>query len=131
MTKDEALDVLRELHDKAPLFEKGALETYIPELKYSKDELIRKSLLIYFSKTATKWFAGSKREDIVAWLKKQREHKFERGDIISNGEMQYRIVGMGKNCIGDDCYSLVTTRIESEKPFLWICEEVDRLFERL
>ena len=48
MEKKTALEILRELHDKALFSERTALETLIPELKESEDEKIRKALLQFF-----------------------------------------------------------------------------------
>lgn len=130
MTHEEALDILRDLHEKSIFSERKALETIIPELKYSKDELIRQSLLIYFLKTTTEWFAGAKREDIVVWLKKLGNHKFDIGDTISNGDIKYRVVDIVKNSVNKDCYSLARAG-KIVDPFLWDCEQADILFEKL
>ena len=76
MEKEEAMKILRELHDKVLFSERTALETFIPELKEPEDERIRKSLIENF-----KWFCGDYPEttkwgkdddlfvkDILAWL---------------------------------------------------------------
>lgn len=47
MDKEIALKILRELHDKALFSERTALETFIPELKESEDERIRKDVYNY------------------------------------------------------------------------------------
>lgn len=83
------------------------------------------------------------------WLKKQSEkkHKFNIGDIISNGQAVFRVDNITKNCIGQDCYFLVN--VEDEKKGLryliltdsqgnhshfgeitWLCEQVDKSFEK-
>ncbi|MDD6017166.1 MAG: hypothetical protein PUC18_12990 [Prevotellaceae bacterium] len=45
--------------------------------------------------------------------KPSEKHKFNIGDIISNGQAVYRVDDITKNCIGQDCYSLVN--VESEE----------------
>ncbi len=76
------------------------------------------------------------------------EHKFKVGDIIVRKNTEFRIDKIVKNCIGTDCYFMVD--IESEKSghrylkmtdefgrsknageITWICEQVDRLFEKV
>lgn len=42
MDKNEAIKILREAHDKALFSVRTALETLIPDLKESEDEIIRK-----------------------------------------------------------------------------------------
>ena len=77
----------------------------------------------------------------------ERKHKFIIGDIISNGNVIYRVDNIVKNCIGQDCYFLVN--VESEKDgtryykltnsegktynsgeITWLCEQVDKSFEK-
>lgn len=97
----------------------------------------------------------------MTWLEKQGEkksfdyknqdtqngHKFNIGDIISNGKVEFRVDNIVKNYIGQDCYFLVN--IKSEKNGMryftirdsegnthnagettWICEQVDAKFEK-
>ena len=77
----------------------------------------------------------------------QNGHKFNIGDIISNGKVEFRVDNIVKNCIGQDCYFLVN--IESEKngtrylqltnsegktrnygEATWLCKQVDSKFEK-
>ena len=77
----------------------------------------------------------------------EKKHKFNIGDIISNGQAVFRVDNITKNCIGQDCYFLVN--IEDEKKgnrylvltdsqgnhhnfgeTTWLCEQVDELFEK-
>lgn len=97
----------------------------------------------------------TKKDVDVAYLKTKKElesqgeqkYKFNIGDIISNGEVVYRVENITKNCIGQDCYFLVN--VESEKMGMryllmsdsrgnthhvgettWLCEQVDKSFEK-
>ena len=56
---------------------KAVLEDILPELKESKDERIRKTLIDYFEHhtVAIKIFYGIRVDDILAWLEKQGEKK--------------------------------------------------------
>lgn len=45
MKKEEALNILRNLHDNAQFSVRTALETLVPELKLSKDELTRREII--------------------------------------------------------------------------------------
>lgn len=77
----------------------------------------------------------------------QNSHKFNIGDIISNGNVEFRIDNIVKNCVGQDCYFLVD--VESEKngtryltmcvrgkktshmgETTWLCEQVDKSFKK-
>lgn len=90
-----------------------------------------------------------KNNELCIKLEKQSEqkHKFNIGDIISNGQAVFRVENIIKNCIGQDCYFLVN--IEDEKKGLryliltdsrgnhshfgeitWLCEQVDKSFEK-
>lgn len=79
--------------------------------------------------------------------KPSEKHKFNIGDIISNGQAVYRVDDITKNCIGQDCYSLVN--VESEEngtryisltdsegkhsnvgEIAFLCELVDKSFEK-
>ena len=78
---------------------------------------------------------------------KKTEHKFSKGDIISNGEVVYRVDDIVKNCVGKDCYFLVNIKREKDgmryiKLFdsegnphnsgeiTWLCEQVDVSFQK-
>ena len=75
------------------------------------------------------------------------EHKFKVGDIISNGQVVYRVDNITKNCIGQDCYFLVNVDDEKNEnrhlisidskgnriyvgEITWLCEQVDAKFEK-
>lgn len=89
MDKEEAIKILRELHDKALFSERTALETLHPELKESEDERVRKSI-IGFLKTVSSLKDGKtvSNEDFdskellswVAWLEKQGGQKSTEWD---------------------------------------------------
>ena len=74
MDKEIALKILRELHDKALFSERTALETFIPELKESEDERIRKALITYFS-DEDESYDGIPYPNILAWLEAQAGQK--------------------------------------------------------
>lgn len=69
MTKETAMKILKELHNKSLFAERTALETIIPELKESEDEKIRKALVRFHKSTID--IDGIKGADILAWLEKQ------------------------------------------------------------
>ena len=69
MTKETAMKILKELHDKSLFAERTAIETIIPELKESKDEKIRNALIRFHKSTID--IDGIKGADIIAWLEKQ------------------------------------------------------------
>ena len=72
MDKEIALKILRELHDKALFSERTALETFIPELKESEDERIRKELIHLFQSDTPQQFGEFTNEQFIAWLEKQK-----------------------------------------------------------
>lgn len=49
MTKEEAKEILREVHEKSVFSVRTALETFFPEFKISEEELRRKHGLITLS----------------------------------------------------------------------------------
>ena len=53
--------------------------------------------------------------------------KFKIGDKISNGKIQYTVLDIQTNCLGDSCY--VFKHPIKDNNFIWISEEVDELFE--
>lgn len=71
MTKETAMKILKELHDKSLFAERTALETIIPELKKSEDERIKRFLI----QMAQNGHGGSKEwwDKCVAWLEKQKD----------------------------------------------------------
>ena len=74
MTKEEALNILKELHDKAPLFERGALEVFFPEFKDDEVERIRKSI-IELVRQSSEVLDKQNQNNMIAWLEKQCEEK--------------------------------------------------------
>ena len=98
---------------------------------------------------------GITQYQIDNWLKKyvevekqsKQKHKFNIGDIISNGQAVFRVDNITKNCIGQDCYFLVNVEYEKKGiryhilidsqgnrshlgEITWLCEQVDELFEK-
>lgn len=76
MEKKEAMEILKDFHDKSALFSvRTALDTILPELKESEDEKIRNTLINFFDGWGDKrWDSGIKYSEVVAWLEKQGEH---------------------------------------------------------
>ena len=70
MDKEIALKILRELHDEALFSERTALETFIPELKESEDEKIRKAILA-FVRQSSEVLDKQNQNNMLAWLEKQ------------------------------------------------------------
>ena len=76
----------------------------------------------------------------------KKKHKFNIGDIISNGQAVFRVDNIIKNCIGQDCYFLVNVEYEKKGirylvnvshgnrsyfgEITWLCEQVDESFEK-
>lgn len=74
MTKETAMKILKELHDKSLFAERTAIETIIPELKESENEKIRKALLEMVHDTTGDelWVDYNvHKEDALAWLEMQ------------------------------------------------------------
>ena len=96
---------------------------------------------------------GITQYQIDNWLKKyvevekqsKQKHKFNIGDIISNGQAVFRVDNITKNCIGQDCYFLVNVEYEKKGiryhilidsqgnrshlgEITWLCEQVDESF---
>ena len=80
MNREEAIKILREVHDDSLFSVRTALETLIPELKESEDEnMIRKALLEYLQRCVKCNPLTEEVEKImkdgISWLKKQGEQK--------------------------------------------------------
>ena len=81
MEKKEAMEILKDFHDKSALFSvRTALDTVLPELKESEDEKIRRGLIDYFdnvNKTDENPLMqyGIQTDKVIIWLKKQGEQK--------------------------------------------------------
>ena len=76
MTREEAIKILRDVHDKALFSVRNALETLIPELSESDDERIRKALVEVASEVAQERFfinRGTTLKDVLAYLEKQKD----------------------------------------------------------
>lgn len=72
MTKETAMKILKELHDKSLFAERTALETIVPELADSEDERVRKDLLAFIKAPYVYDFIVHDRVDPwIAWLEKQ------------------------------------------------------------
>ena len=136
MTREEAIKAIK-AWDFLNNDEKEVIETLIPELKESDDDMIRKALIDYFddaNKTDENPLQsyGIHTDKAIAWLEKQGNKpfdyenaniqqkdfapkvkpKFKIGDIISNGRVVYRVDGFGKNCVCNDSYFLVNVEME-------------------
>lgn len=96
MTKETAMKILKELHDKSLFAERTAIETIIPELKKSEDDKIRKELIEALKRYNKRHvsnnnrhphFEGIEVDKALTWLEKQGEHQqlyIRFGDIPSN-----------------------------------------------
>ena len=73
MDKETAFNILKELYDKALFSERTALETFLPELKESEDERIRKAIIECLKARGQGSFAGYPMSTILSWLEKQGE----------------------------------------------------------
>jgi len=77
MEKETALKILMKLHNKVLFSERTALETFIPEIKECKDEIIRKWLIDAIKAVpndSIEWDIINKL-DVLVWLEKQGEQK--------------------------------------------------------
>ena len=74
--------------------------------------------------------------------------KFNKGDIITNKQVTFRVDNIVKNIIGQDCYFLVNIEREQKSmrywkiidyngksinfgELTWLCEQVDNKFEKI
>ncbi len=74
--------------------------------------------------------------------------KFNKGDIITNKQVTFRVDNIVKNIIGQDCYFLVNIEREQKGmryykmidpqgkswnfgELTWLCEQVDNEFEKI
>ena len=126
-------------------WDKNECEKYIAWLEKQDDQID------FANKEYWRGYREGKKEilDKYTEIEKQSEkkHKFNIGDIISNGKAVFRIDNITKNCIGKDCYFLVN--VEDEKKGIrhliltdsrgnnsylgeitWLCEQVDESFEK-
>lgn len=86
MTKEEAIKILKNFHDKSALFSvRTALETLYPELKESEDEKIIKILYEGVHDVLQDQFCtnrGVSKEKVLSWLEKQGECHISHDDEI-------------------------------------------------
>ena len=95
MTKETALKILRELHNKALFSERTALETFIPELAETEDERIRKFITHELACLRASEEKDSDRykelTTAISWLEKQRE----KNPVISDDALREGIAHFG------------------------------------
>lgn len=149
MDKNKAIKIIKELHTNCDSSVTIALETLLPEVFETEDEEIKKEITRYFEVQSKEVpFRKEIHDKWISWIQKQGEqkHKFNIGNIISNGQVVYRVDNIVKNCIGQDCYFLVNVEAEKNgaqdlmvdfkgEPFrygeiTWLCEQVDKSFEK-
>lgn len=53
--------------------------------------------------------------------------RFKIGDTISNGKIQYTVLGFETNQLGELCY--IFKNPITDNNFKWVTQEVDRMFE--
>lgn len=79
MEKNKAVEVIREYYPFADKELNEAVETFIPDVKESLDEKVRKAIIKHFESEKRKEnivrYYGVDLEDIFAWLKKKEEKK--------------------------------------------------------
>lgn len=88
MTQEEAIKILRDVHDKALFSVRNALETLIPKLAESEDERIRKGLIeaLKTSKTVGELkfiLPEPTREEAIVYLEKQKEQDWNKKPCIT------------------------------------------------
>jgi len=72
MSHEEKLEEAKRLYETANADQKYVLESLFPELAESKDERVRKDLIIYLrSILSNKKYGDKFIEDWIAWLEKQ------------------------------------------------------------
>lgn len=77
MTKETAMKILKELHDKSLFAERTAIETIIPEL--NEDEKIREMLIDSFTRAdmgGEIYGKGVTYKQVIAWLEKQEDKEY-------------------------------------------------------
>ena len=75
MNREEAIKILRDVHDDSLFSVRNALETLIPELKESEDEKIIDAIKHGLKCLGWEHVDGIKIADMIAWLEKQGEQK--------------------------------------------------------
>jgi len=113
MEKKEAMQILKDFHDKSALFSvRTALDTIIPELKES-DERIRKAIMEFFElQDDNTTYSLIPKKDILAWLEKQDEQKpawSEEDEIALSDALwvikQARTIAKDENDMGNLWYA--------------------------
>ena len=85
MTREDAINILRETHDNSLFSVRTALETLIPELKESEDERIRQGLVKLLTVAGERYVVestGIKKESYLAYLERQKEFVSEDFESI-------------------------------------------------
>ena len=162
----KAKNMIDDLRKGEDILAVSELESMFPELAKSDEERIMKgikSIIEHYKEDGEVVcpYPFVSLDEALDWLEKQGEkksfdyknqdtqngHKFNIGDIISNGKVEFRVDNIVKNYIGQDCYFLVN--IKSEKNGMryftlhdsegnthnagettWLCEQVDAKFEK-
>lgn len=99
---NKLVNFIKDLYPHTSDYVKEKLEGFIPELKESEDERIRKAQLDYWRSVGGKEWYGVPVQETIAWLEKQGEQKptdkvepkFKVGDWITNGEYTWLIEGI-------------------------------------
>lgn len=117
-----------------------------------------------------RWSSSIKDSDVLFWIelsdiekqgetfpvlsnssnigKDEQKHKYNIGDIITNGKVTYRVDKIVKNCLGKDSYFLVDIEVEKNWPqepdfidfkrkrfnygeITWLCDQVDKSFRKI
>lgn len=108
MTKEEALDILRGLHDKAIFSERTALEALVPELRESEDERMKRTLIGHLTRLShgeTTLMTKATYEQWIAWLERldiretpreepEPEPHFDVDDWVIYNGYAYRIINL-------------------------------------
>ena len=123
MTREEAINILRETHNNALFSVRTALETLAPELNESEDERIRKAIRVILIATEDEqkdFYSthGLTRKDCTDWLEKQKEVgiRWFESDNIKNPDKPYiDKVGMFYTTDGRMCHA---SDIEKQKDIL-------------
>lgn len=79
MTREEAIEVYNGLlNDKI----KAAFEFFVPELRGSKDERIRRKMIEHFKAKTKETWCNMPVKDIIAYLEKQKEHHYTKRNAL-------------------------------------------------
>lgn len=113
MDYKEKLEKAKELYPTANADQRYVLESLFPELKESKDEKIRKTLLESFeyqikeSHPDKEWVCGIKLKEIIAWLKSLRpQNNWKPSE--EQMEALAEALSLAKNCGEESAFDLRT-----------------------